>query len=218
MPVPPTEKVIPSRHYTPGIHLEPQSTNDSDASDADDVETFRRIHVVPCHDDFLQALIELGQKLRALVKEYSKATLADVTPFQKRYGDMIADMIADLNVLRDGNLSPLIEIARRTPNYTVSTRLALEAYTNVTAQFLLQVASANTLPQADDLINWLTRMRKNVIPVVVDGPERVNHPLGAPLMESLLITRQRLGRGVSVITLTLASTCLTLEDKSDCNG
>lgn len=158
----------------PGPAASPQ--DDGNASELDGIELFRRIHILPYAGDDLGALIEISQEVRTLLMEFSAATLADMAPFKERY----RGIIADLDVLRDRNISPLVEIAKRTKHSTDSTKLALEAYILRTAQILSSAPSAIALRQSDAIIHWLTAMRaKSTVPVL-GHPEKVICPLKSP--------------------------------------
>lgn len=161
-----------------GTAVSPQ--DDGNASELDGVETFRRIHILPYDGDALEALIEIGRRVRRLFMEYSSAHLADMTPFEERY----KSIITDLDVLRDQNISPLVEIAKRARRSRVSTKLALEAYILRTAQILSSAPSAIALQQADGVIHWLIAIRARSTVPVCGHPEKVTCLLKLFLLDS----------------------------------
>lgn len=160
-----------SKKFIAGAAASPQ--DDGNVSELDSVQTFRRIHLLPYDGEDLEALIEIGQEVRKLLREFSGATLADMAPFKERY----RGIVADLDVLRDRNISPLVEIARRAQNTTHSAKLTSEAYILRTAQTLSNAPSVIALPQADGIIHWLTAMHARSTMPVSGYPEKVICPL-----------------------------------------
>lgn len=145
------------------------SQDDGLASELDDVETFRRVHLLPYDGDALEALIKIGRRVRKLLMEYSGTPPADLTRFRERY----KSIIADLDVLSERNISPLVEISKRARRSGISTKMSLEAYILRTAQILSSAPYAIAPQQADGIIHWLRGMRARSTVPVFGHPEKV---------------------------------------------
>lgn len=142
----------------------------SDPSTAamDEVESFRRIHVQPYSGNFLRALFEIGENLRTLVIDMlaidvGESELIDAAPFADRY----TDIIRDFEVLRNTNISPSLEIQKRTEHMSKTRQIIMWQWVLRTAQLLFPPRPSFPIQPSvrqaiNPIIDWLQEGRSLV--------------------------------------------------------
>jgi hypothetical protein len=127
------------------------------AFDGDEVASFRRIHIIPHEGDILNGLVETGEKLRDLMIDLSADSSPQDLETPSAFESRFKDILSAFSKLKETNITPLLELQKRSSRDSRSRSEPLEGWIRKTSQILVNAPFKfkGCQEQIKDICDWL---------------------------------------------------------------